>query len=218
MMAHFMAAHFVRWQWSQRCFLSSWYLFRSPVTLLSERRSEFRQIRARAIHRAPAVPQSTTSTELSGVRCSLATRSKTVYEHIGPQSGLLRAASIRAPIATLHQRHSTDASHKHPPTARGIDANSIAPLLDAIAATRCARFGEEKARRGRRLRSRGAVDAEKEEEEDGRRARPRSTVGYGRLRRERDASAEARRQDRQTRGWRRPGAATERGNERRCEA
>ena len=36
-------------------------------------------------------------------------------------------------------------------------------------------------------------------EEEGRRARPRSTVGHGRLRRERDPSTEARRQDRQTR-------------------
>ena len=159
-----MAAHFVRWQWSQRCFLSSWELFRSRVTLLSERRSEFRQIRARAIHRAPAVPQSTTSTELSGVRCSLATRSKTVYEHIGPQSGLLRAASIRAPIATLHQRHSTDASHKHTLTAR-IDASSIASRSDAIAEALPRGIGEEKARgRGRLWRGR-AVDAEDEEEE-----------------------------------------------------
>ena len=63
------------------------------------------------------------------------------------------------------KRHSTDASHKHPPTARGIDASSIAPPLDAIAATLPRGIGEEKARgRGRLWRGR-AVDAEDEEEE-----------------------------------------------------
>ena len=56
------------------------------------------------------------------------------------------------------------------------------------------------------------------QEEEGRRARPRSTVGHGRLRRERDSSAEARRQDRQTRGWWWPSASAIRWNECRCEA
>ena len=55
-------------------------------------------------------------------------------------------------------------------------------------------------------------------EEEGRRARPRSTVGHGRLRRERDPSTEARRQDRQTRGRRRARPAAIRWNECRCEA
>ena len=56
------------------------------------------------------------------------------------------------------------------------------------------------------------------QEEEGRRARPRSTVGHGRFRRERDSGAEARRQDRQTRRRRRSRAAAVRGHERWCEA
>ena len=56
------------------------------------------------------------------------------------------------------------------------------------------------------------------QEEEGRRARPRSTVGHGRLRRERDPSTEARRQDRQTRRRRRARSAAIRWNECRCEA
>jgi len=55
-------------------------------------------------------------------------------------------------------------------------------------------------------------------EEEGRRARPRSTVGHGRLRRERDPSTEARRQDRKTRRRRRTRSAAVRGHERRREA
>ena len=56
------------------------------------------------------------------------------------------------------------------------------------------------------------------QEEEGRRARPRSTVGHGRLRRERDSGAEARRQDRQTRRRRRSRPSAVRGHERWCEA
>ena len=56
------------------------------------------------------------------------------------------------------------------------------------------------------------------QEEEGRRARPRSTVGHGRLRRERDPSTEARRQDRKTRRRRRTRSAAVRGHERRREA
>ena len=96
-----MAAHFVRCRWPQRCLLDACEVSSVPVSLLSKRRSEFRQIRARAIQRAPAVPQSKTSTELSGVRCSLATRSKTVYEHSGPQPGFLKGSEHSCAIATL---------------------------------------------------------------------------------------------------------------------
>ena len=60
---------------------------------------------------------------------------------------------------------STDASHKRPPTARRIDASSIASRSDAIAEALPRGIGEEKARgRGRLWRGR-AVDAEDEEEE-----------------------------------------------------
>ena len=71
---------------------------------------------------------------------------------------------ITAVAARDSIRHSTDASPTHSRTARRIDASSIAPRSDAIAATPPCCVGEEKARRGRRLRSRGVDDAEDEEE------------------------------------------------------
>ena len=57
-MAHFMAAHFVRWQWSQRCLLDAWELASVPVSLLSKRHNLFRQIRRLATQRAPALRES----------------------------------------------------------------------------------------------------------------------------------------------------------------
>ena len=134
------------------------------MMLLSERRSEFQQIRARAIRERQRCQQSKTSTELSGLLLA----SDTIQDRLRAYRTASRIPKGRRAFvrdSNTCKRHSTDASHKHPPTARGIDASSIAPPLDAITATLPRGIGEEKARSGRGIWRGRAVDAEDEEEE-----------------------------------------------------